>query len=211
MGILERKEREKEKRIKDIVSAAEDVFFSKGYENASMDEIAAKAELSKGTLYIYFKSKEELFFAFILRGLTFLQNIYKEALVGKKSGADKCLAIIKAAHVFSVEHPDYFNAIMQHHVREIKDDEADSYGAKCNEKAQELFYIMNTAVIEGIKEGSINPNLDPALISLLIWSYSNGLYSLINTKKLHLEHKLGIKTDELLNTHFMLLKQLLKG
>ena len=59
MGIAERKEREKLQRRKDIIDAAEKVFFYRGFESATMDEIAEKVELSKGTLYLYFKSKEE--------------------------------------------------------------------------------------------------------------------------------------------------------
>ncbi len=61
MGILERKEKEKQQRRDDILGAAKEVFFSKGLMSATMDEIAEKAELSKGTLYLYFASKEELY------------------------------------------------------------------------------------------------------------------------------------------------------
>ena len=60
MGIAERKEREKEHRRNTILDAAEEVFFSKGINLATMDEVAERAELSKGTLYLYFKNKEEL-------------------------------------------------------------------------------------------------------------------------------------------------------
>ena len=62
MGISERKEREKEQRRKDIIDSAEKVFFEKGLNNSTMDEVAKQAELSKGTLYLYFKSKEEIHF-----------------------------------------------------------------------------------------------------------------------------------------------------
>ncbi|MDL1893205.1 helix-turn-helix transcriptional regulator, partial [Sphingobacteriales bacterium CHB3] len=52
MGIIERKEREKEQRREEIVTAAEKIFFEKGLAIATMDEIAEAAELSKGTLYL---------------------------------------------------------------------------------------------------------------------------------------------------------------
>ena len=65
MGIAERKEREKQQRREEIVQAAEEVFFSKGFEKSTMDDVAEKAELSKGTLYLYFKSKEELLIGII--------------------------------------------------------------------------------------------------------------------------------------------------
>lgn len=65
MTILERKEREKQKRYHEILSAAEVIFARDGYNTTSMDTIAEEAELSKGTLYLYFKTKEQLFFSIL--------------------------------------------------------------------------------------------------------------------------------------------------
>lgn len=48
----------REKRIEDITNAAMEIFLEKGYENATMDNIAKKACMSKGGLYHYFKSKD---------------------------------------------------------------------------------------------------------------------------------------------------------
>jgi TetR/AcrR family transcriptional regulator len=68
MGITERKEREKEHRKEEIIDAAQKVFFEKGLLLTTMDEIAEIAELSKGTLYLYYKSKENLYLAVMMRG-----------------------------------------------------------------------------------------------------------------------------------------------
>ncbi len=65
MGIVERKLREKEQRIQEILSAARLLLISKGYWNTTMHDIAEKSELSRRTLYIYFKSKEEITFRVI--------------------------------------------------------------------------------------------------------------------------------------------------
>lgn len=56
MGTTERKKREKERRRNTIIDAAEKVIFSKGLDQSTMTEIAQEAELSKGTLYLYFKN-----------------------------------------------------------------------------------------------------------------------------------------------------------
>ncbi len=69
MGIQERKEREKEKRRQQILTAAKKVFSEKGYNKTTMEDIAKKAELSPGTLYLYFKNKEELYASLSLRVL----------------------------------------------------------------------------------------------------------------------------------------------
>jgi AcrR family transcriptional regulator len=61
MGVHERKLREKEQRKVDILNAAREVFSSKGFNTTTMEEIALRAELSPGILYLYFENKEELY------------------------------------------------------------------------------------------------------------------------------------------------------
>ena len=83
MGIQERKEREKERRRQQILVAAKRVFIQKGFFGATMEDIAKEAELSAGTLYLYFKNKNELSASLTLRVLQFL-NIRLEHLYNEK-------------------------------------------------------------------------------------------------------------------------------
>jgi TetR/AcrR family fatty acid metabolism transcriptional regulator len=59
------KEKQREERTALILQAAYDVLIEKGYYEASMDEIATRVGISKGTLYLHFKSKEDLIFMLI--------------------------------------------------------------------------------------------------------------------------------------------------
>jgi AcrR family transcriptional regulator len=72
MGIRERKERERERRKQQIMVAAKRVFTNKGFGKATMEDIAKEAELSPGTLYLYFKNKDELYASLSLRILQYL-------------------------------------------------------------------------------------------------------------------------------------------
>lgn len=56
-----------EERKDQIIKAAEEVFTQKGFSDARMDDIAGETGLSKGTLYLYFKSKDELIIAILDR------------------------------------------------------------------------------------------------------------------------------------------------
>ncbi len=56
-----------EERKGQIMSAAEEVFTKKGFDNARMDDIAEETGLSKGTLYLYYKSKDDLIIAILDR------------------------------------------------------------------------------------------------------------------------------------------------
>jgi AcrR family transcriptional regulator len=67
-----------------ILSAAEDVFTKKGFDEARMDDIAEETGLSKGTLYLYFKSKDDLIIAILdrifQREFRQLENLNQEGL-----------------------------------------------------------------------------------------------------------------------------------
>jgi AcrR family transcriptional regulator len=67
MGIADRKDREKKERRERILTAADRLFKSKGYDGTSMAEIAEEVELSPATLYLYFPNKEVLHAAASLR------------------------------------------------------------------------------------------------------------------------------------------------
>ncbi len=56
-----------DERKAQIINAAEDVFTQKGFNEARMDDIADETGLSKGTLYLYFKSKDDLIIAILDR------------------------------------------------------------------------------------------------------------------------------------------------
>jgi len=84
MGIQERKERERERRRQQIIVAAKRVFSEKGFNKATMEDIAKEAELSPGTLYLYFKNKDELYASLSLRILQYL-NIHLDH-VAKQEG-----------------------------------------------------------------------------------------------------------------------------
>lgn len=71
MGIQERRLREKEERYATIRRAAMQIFANQGLQEATMDEIAQAAQLSKGAIYYYFPSKESLTEDLIRSNLSF--------------------------------------------------------------------------------------------------------------------------------------------
>ena len=74
MGTTERKAREKTLRRKQISDAARKVFADKGFKGATVEDIAREAELSPGTLYLYFNSKDEIYFSLNISILKFLNG-----------------------------------------------------------------------------------------------------------------------------------------
>jgi AcrR family transcriptional regulator len=65
MSIADRKQREKEARRNLIMNRASALFYQKGYGNTSLDEIAEAVEISKATIYLHFKSKDDLYYQIV--------------------------------------------------------------------------------------------------------------------------------------------------
>jgi len=69
MGLEERRKREKEGRKNAILKAARKLSFEKGFKSITVASIAKKAELSKGAVYLYFNSKEEIYVEILLKDI----------------------------------------------------------------------------------------------------------------------------------------------
>ena len=110
MSLIARKELEKEQRRNDILNAAEKLFFSKGYENVSLKDIAKEVKLGRSTLYLYFENKEELFFAIVLRGAQILYGIVLRESKKARTSFEKLAAFRDAYYEFSKEYSDYLKA-----------------------------------------------------------------------------------------------------
>lgn len=63
--IKDRKQKEQEQRLHDILKAAKSVFYKKGFLKTTMDEIAYEAAVSKPTIYKFFPTKEDLYFSLV--------------------------------------------------------------------------------------------------------------------------------------------------
>jgi AcrR family transcriptional regulator len=69
LGLTERRNREKERRRETILKAARRDFMKKGFRAVTVDSIAQRAQLSKGAIYLYFKSKEEIYAQVLIRDI----------------------------------------------------------------------------------------------------------------------------------------------
>ncbi len=113
MKLENRREREKHERREAILDAAESMFFGKGYERCSMDDIARTAQLSRALLYVYFKDKAAIMRAITLRASQALLLRFGEALAASDVGMEQIGNIGHAYYQFSIEHADYFDVLTQ--------------------------------------------------------------------------------------------------
>jgi AcrR family transcriptional regulator len=86
--------RRKEARPEEITAAALDLFVERGFANTRLEDVAARAGVSKGTLYLYFESKEELFKAVVREGLVSPLTAMKDVVEGFEGSSFELLRIL---------------------------------------------------------------------------------------------------------------------
>ena len=112
MGVIERREREKKERREAIVSAASRVFLAKGLGNATMEDIAREAELSKGALYLYFKNKDELFLQIALAALADFETLIADVVQQEIAPEEKVKQLLQEYVRYASEHQSRFQVAM---------------------------------------------------------------------------------------------------
>jgi AcrR family transcriptional regulator len=205
MGIQERKERERERRRQQIIVAAKKVFSQKGFNKATMDDIASEAELSPGTLYLYFKNKEELYASLSLRILQYLHIRVEH--VKDAPGLDpeqKLDAMIEA--MYDVYEFDPLVIINMFHLQ--SSETLKNLSAQLLTEIKDLSYrsIGGMAQIfeEGIQAG-VFIDKHPVALSDIFWSLFSGVVLWTNSKRIINEEKNFLK--EALNLAFKVFKK----
>jgi AcrR family transcriptional regulator len=182
MGIHERKEREKEQRRDDILEAAKKVFFEKGLSAATMDEIAEAVELSKGTLYLYFSSKEDLYLAVMMHGLRLLTEMFREVAEHPAPTLQKLVGFGDAYAKFSRDHNNYFRMFLFLQTPQFHKQVSDAMTQSCHGENQKLWGHVISVIQHGMNEGFIRPDLNPVEVGIIFWSSSTALLSWIDTE-----------------------------
>jgi AcrR family transcriptional regulator len=170
MGIPERKEREKERRREEILDAAQRVFFDKGLNAATMDEISLAAELSKATIYLHFDSKEDLYLAVTMRGLRILHGTFNEIITNEPSVVMALHRIEKAYLEFFNTHRSYYRMMTFYQTPQLHKQVSDAMMAACGEEINRYWEMFIGLFARGMKEKKIRGDISPADLAIIIWS-----------------------------------------
>ncbi len=111
MGTKECRNREKQARKGQILAAARRLLLENGISGISMNQVASRAELGVGTIYFYYRSKEELFVALQAEGLALLNDRIEKACAEIDNPADRIRCMAAAYRDFTKEDKNYFEAI----------------------------------------------------------------------------------------------------
>ena len=212
MGAEERKQQEKEIKRKDIIDAAEKVFFANGYENSSMDAVAKKAEFSKRTVYVYFNSKEQIYFEIMIRGYRQLLRMMEEGFGKEKpaSALDELHCIFFTLFSFRQKYADYFKAIMEYETKEdgYQSGVTDDSKEECYRLGEEVLSFLLEALKKGKNDGSFKRDMNCEKTALILWAFTIGVFNAGGKKKEYLENYHHTSVEDFLEESFQLTIQL---
>jgi AcrR family transcriptional regulator len=174
MTIAKRKERQKEELRGKILEAAKALFIERGFEETSIRNIAEKIEYSPTTIYLYFKDKDDIFYALHQEGFVLL-NQYLRALQNVQDPFERLKAICKAYISFALENREFYDLMFisrspMNALTKDKDDEKWVEGNKA-------FGALTGTVTECIQRDYFT-GMDPEVLSFTLWSMVHGICSL---------------------------------
>lgn len=171
MGVKERKDRQKTEMREAILSAALKLFSDDGYDNVTMRKIADEIEYSVGTIYLYFKDRDEIFFE--LHEIGF-EEFYKRQLAIQNVTdplqrlTDHGLAYIQ----FAIDQPQYYDLMFISRIP-----------AKTIKKQHEwisgnrTYDILKLNISQTMEAGYFK-NIEVEVAAFSLWSFVHGISSL---------------------------------
>jgi AcrR family transcriptional regulator len=156
VGVKERQEREKEAVARAILDAARDLFVAEGYRNVSIRKIAERIEYSPASIYSYFPSKDDIFFALAEEGFRLLCRP-DPSCAGQADPLQAIRGTFWHVYEFSKTHPEYFALMfVDRSVPRISRD-WDRFGFVREMRAQ-IGAVIQRAVDSGIFPAGTHPD-----------------------------------------------------
>jgi AcrR family transcriptional regulator len=205
MGIYERKQREKQRRRRDIINAAQKIFSVKGFNSATMEEIASEAELSPGTIYLYFKNKEELHISLSIDILKYLSTqIHK--VVNQDIHVEEKIERFRDVFIDLYDHdPNILINLFHLQSGETLHNLSDEVMAQLKQNSAQAHGAIIQVIKEGIEKG-IFIDEHPVAMADVLWGSYAGVVLWVDSKK-----KLNNQKDFVKSTLITAFKIIIQG
>jgi AcrR family transcriptional regulator len=153
-------QRPNEKKRRLIMQTAARLFATRPYHSVRLEDVAAAANVGKGTIYVYFDSKDDLYFSLLYEGFAALITELGTALENDREPALAALRrILRSLVSFTLQYP---------HLAELMRSIGGGKGdASWEKKRTELSRILETTLRRGVRRGEIS-DPHPELTALCI-------------------------------------------
>lgn len=174
----EKRKKEKENKKNNILKAARKLFFDRGFKSVTVDSIAAKADVSKGSIYLYFDSKEEIY-AQVLITDNIEHNKEIRNFADKEAPAAELLMEFCQVYVdYFLQDNELFRILMTFMLQTEQMNLTEEQNAELIRTTNENIKVISGILQKGIDSGEFSPVIDIRQTQNAIWGLLNGIISL---------------------------------
>ncbi len=178
MGLLERRVKEKDSRKKLILKSARALFFKKGFNKVTVDEIAKSAELGKGSIYLYFDSKEEIYAQILLSDIDNF-NRRVSVLLEKGSSATDLLTEFSYIYIdFFLNDGELFRILMAYMLQPAKMNLPEKLNAQILNANASSINVIGQILQLGVDSKEFSAEVNIKQNQNALWGLLNGIISL---------------------------------
>jgi TetR/AcrR family transcriptional regulator len=138
------------------MAAARPLFAERGVQRTTIDEIANAADLSVGTVYFHFQSKEGLYLALVDEALE-INTTAMAAIDRNLPALDRVIAAGQAYLQFAIEHPDHFRMVALRALDPPTDPGLADVEERVASRVEALVGMVERDLAEAIADGSVRP------------------------------------------------------
>ena len=178
MGSERRREREKEQRRNAILRSARKEFFEKGFRAVTVDSIARRSELSKGAIYLYFKSKEEIYAQILLRDIDKFHEKVVSLLDPSRSASDNLRRYAEVYAAFFISDRELFRIFMNFMIQHNPVNFTPNINDHIVRSTNQTVVVIEQILQMGIERGEFPRTLDIRVCRNALWGLLNGIIAL---------------------------------
>jgi AcrR family transcriptional regulator len=178
LGLEERRKRERENRRNAILKSARKLFFDKGFKQVTVESIAKRAELSKGSIYLYYNSKEEIYTQILLSDIDKFHDRFTGILMDSISASDALRRYADIYVDFFLNDRELFRILMTYMLHTADMNLPEDLNSRIIKTMNRTIDIIEQIFRYGIERGEFPPSIHLRESRNAIWGLFNGVISL---------------------------------
>ena len=178
MVFEEKRKKEKENRKNTILRAARRLFFDRGFKSVTVDNIAAKSEVSKGSIYLCFESKEEIYAQILISDNIALYERIKNFSAAEASASQLLMEFARIYVDYFLNDNELFRILMTFMMQTGQMNLTEKQNTELIRSTNENIKIISEIIQKGIDSGEFSPIGNIRQMQNAIWGMLNGVISL---------------------------------
>lgn len=190
-----------------IVSAARELFDTKGIDKTTMDDIARHADYSKSTIYVYFRSKEDIYNAIVQEHIEVLTGSIEAYMQQEYSFEKNYYMLCRSLVDFQKKYPKYYSSIMG----ETAITNSRKQKNQKHTLGMELGNVIYSILQRGRESNVISADIDLWPTVFYVWSALSGIIQVAQRREDMLSRSIDMEPDEYLEYSFERIYESLLG